>query len=491
VSDYGQVTTVVQRLGDLLSLLNPVKLVMVVAEVIKEIAVPPPGDPGALENLAAAYRTAADAIRPIARDVGKVGTDHLPEAWKGGAATDAAAVITALGKAVDRTPQAFTDAAAALTELAGAVREQQRRHGELHQALHDATHDATHAFGLPIPDPTALDDVVRAVARLISGCIEVYTASLDSADRATSRFADIAGRARAAAAVDGGLAPDDAIVLAGAMVSVPGVGDDYDDGILTPAQLEAAGQKLGSLSPEDRAKVNELLGKAGSDTERAWLLKGLAAGHSVEELTGFADKIRGKDAAWLNSHLSLIDRGGTGDQDRLGIDVRQYEDTTCGTTSLIVARAEADPLYALSLTEGDFQANFKAERDRVHDETNVIWPEALGTSPEGMADYMNKHSAATGTQYDWHLVDDTNSREISSTMREVVTSADQGHPVPVLVGGAIPQHYVLVVGHSGGDVLIYEPTSGETVRVAERDFLNGHLAGTAGFDHVQAVVVPR
>src|SRR6266545_423201 len=124
-SDYGQVTTVVQRLGDLLSLLNPVKLVMVVAEVIKEIAVPPPGDPGALDNLAAAYRAAADAVRPIAADVGKVGTDHLPEAWKGGAATDAAAVITALGKAVDRTPQAFTDAADALTELAGAVRDQQ------------------------------------------------------------------------------------------------------------------------------------------------------------------------------------------------------------------------------------------------------------------------------------------------------------------------------------------------------------------------------
>jgi hypothetical protein len=170
--------------------------------------------------------------------------------------------------------------------------------------------------------------------------------------------------------------------------------------------------------------------------------------------------------------------------------VRQFEDSTCGTTSLIVTRAEADPLYALSLTEGDFAANFAAERARVHDRTNVIWPERFGTSPPGMAAYLNAHAAATGTEYRWHLVDDTDARAVCTTLREVVTAADRGHPVPVLIGGPVPRHYVLVVGHSGGDVLIYEPTAGDTVRVAERDFLAGNLTPTAGFDHVQAVVVP-
>jgi hypothetical protein len=490
-SDYAQVTTIVQRLGDFLSLLNPARVVGLVAEIVHEVRTPPPGDPDGLAELARAFRTAADAVAPIGGDVRTIGTDRLPQAWSGGAATDAAAVITATAKAVDRTPTALRDAATVLDDLATQVRAQQRRHGDLHQALHDAKHDATHAFGLPIPDPTALDDLVRAVAGLISGCIDVYTDSLDSADRAASRFADLTGQARAAAAVDGGLAPDDAVVLAGQTVTIPGAGDAYDDGILSPAQLERAGTELAGLSPEDRRRFDDLLARAGSDTERAWLLKGLAAGHGMPELTRFADTIRGRDEAWLNSHLSLIDRGGVSDQIRSGTDVRQYEDTTCGTTSLIVARAEADPLYALSLTEGNFEENFERERDRVHDETNVIWPEALGTSPEGMADSMNRQSGATGTTYDWHLVDDTNHREISATMREVVTAADRGHPVPMLVGGAVPRHYVLVVGHSGGDVLVYEPTSGETVRVPERDFMSGNLSGSAGFDHVQAVVVPN
>jgi hypothetical protein len=72
----------------------------------------------------------------------------------------------------------------------------------------------------------------------------------------------------------------------------------------------------------------------------------------------------------------------------------------------------------------------------------------------------------------------------------VLTAADRGHPVPMLVGGPLPRHYVLVVGYRAGDVLLYEPTGRDTLLVAERDFLNGTLRQTAGFDHVQAVVVP-
>jgi hypothetical protein len=299
----------------------------------------------------------------------------------------------------------------------------------------------------------------------------------------------VAGRARVSAAVAGGLPPREAVTLADAMVAVPGLGDGYDDGILSLAQLRRAGRSS-RLGPADGPAFTDLVRRAGADLERAWLYKALAAGHELPAIAAFADRIRGREPDWLDGHLSLIDKGGTGAQRRLGVDVRQYEDTTCGTTSLIVTRAEADPLYALSLTDGDFAANFAAERARVHDRTNMIWPERFGTSPPGMAGYLNAHSAATGTEYRWHLVDDTDHRAISTTLREVVTAADRGYPVPVLIGGPVPRHYILVVGHSGGDVLIYEPTGGDTVRVNERDFLTGNLTASAGFDHVQAVVVP-
>ncbi|HET9142562.1 hypothetical protein [Actinophytocola sp.] len=446
-SDYRQVTTLVQRLG---RLLNPVALVELIREVISAVSEPPPGDPDALDRLAAAYRQTAAELRSL-----------VPH----------------------HAVQAFTEAADALAELAGTVRTQQRRQVELRLALRAAAHDATHIGSVALPDPTALDDVARRVNELVA----VYTDSLDAADRAAARFTDLAGRARAAAGVEGGLAPATAVLLAGQMVSIPGIGDDYDDGILSAAQLRAAGWRVHGLAEADRVAFTGLLSRAGSDRERAWLHKALAAGHPVAELTGFAEEIRGRDALWLDSHLSLIDRGGAGNQRRLGHDVRQYEDTTCGTTCLIVARAECDPLYALSLTTADFPARFAAERARVHDQTNLLWPESLGTSPRGMARYLSAH---TGVRYAWHLVDDTDHRRVSSTLREVVAAADFGTPAPVLVGGPVPRHYVLVVGHSAGAVLVYEPTSGDTVRVEAHDFLAGTLTASTGFAHLQAVVVP-
>lgn len=526
--DYFQVSTILARLKTLSEFFvpgtfipNPVRIAELIGDVLHEIREAPPGDPDALEALAQAFRNAADVIGPIGEDTGKLGTTTLPAAWEGGAATEASAVLTATDKAIDRTPPAFRRAAETLEDLSDDIRDQQKRHGDLHEGLNDALYDATHirvevstpdwlpgpditiGGDLPMVDPTALLDLISSVYELINGCIDVYTDALDTANRTVARFADLTGEARAAAAVDGGLAPDDAVVLADKMVhGIDGVGDGFDDGVLTPSQLERAGEKLSALSPADRAKFDELLAQAGSDLERAWLLKGLAAGHNVTEMTTFAASIRGKDEAWLNDHLSLIDRGGAGDQDRRGIDVRQYEDTTCGTTSLIVARAEADPLYALSLTEGNFDENFKAERDRVHEWTNTHrvpgglphWPESLGTLPPDMAAYMNEYSAATGVEYDWRLVDDTNQRDVSGDLRDTLTAANSGSPVPMLVSDQNPgngMHYVLVVGHEGGNVMIYEPTSGETVSVPESDFLNGNLSDSAGYDHVQSVMVPK
>lgn len=524
--DYLQVSTIISRLKTLSEFFvpgtfipNPLRIAELIGDVLHEVSDPPPGDPDTLETLAQAYRTAAEAIAPIGADTGHLGTTTLPAAWEGGAATEASAVLTATDKAIDRTPTAFRRAAETLEDLSDDIRDQQDRHADLHDALDQAMYDATHirvevstpdwlpgpditiGGDLPMADPTALADLIRRAYDLITGCIDVYTDALDTVNRTVSRFNDLAGDARAAAAVDGGLAPDDAVVLADKMVDT-GLGDGFDDGILTPAQLERAGLKMDELSEADGAELQGLLDSAGSDEQRAWILKGLAAGHDVTALTTFAERIRGMSPAELSEHLSLIDRGGEGDQERRGIDVRQYEDTTCGTTSLIIARAESDPLYALSLTDGDFEENFKAERDRVHEWTNTHrlpgqtthWPQGLGTLPPDMAAYMNEHSGATGVEYDWRMVDDTNQRDVSADLRDSLTAADQGTPVPMLVANQNPadgMHYVLVVGHEGGNVLIYEPTDGETISVPESDFLNGDLSDSAGYDHVQSVVVPK
>ncbi|MGH3906753.1 MAG: hypothetical protein ACRDTE_21620 [Pseudonocardiaceae bacterium] len=500
--DYGQLTTIVQRLGELGSLLNPVTLVTTVAELIGEVAVPPPGEPRELEDLADAFRAAAGTIEPVGAEVRALGAHRLPQVWSGVAATSAAQVVCATAEVVGATPAAFRDAARTLETLAGRIRDQQRRHGELHQGLYDAYHQATHLAGLPIPNPFALDDLVRAVAELITGARAVYTDAISTADTAAAALGGVTGRARTAAGVDGGLGAADAVVLAGQQVDISGFGDRYDDAVLTRTQLTRAGQRLDAMNPAERATAGELLGRAGSSTERAYLLEAIAAGHSGTALAGFADTIRGKPAEWLHSHLNLIDPGGPGTHERFGARVDQYDNYTCGTTSLIMTRAAADPLYALTFTEGienldedlqlgEFDRRFTAEQARVHDQTNVLYPQFIGTSPMGMADWLNRHTDATGTNYDYRLVDDTDQREVSGALRDVVTAVDQGHPVPILVGGAYPAHYVTVVGHQDGQLLIFEPSQGVTTRVAADDFINGDLRRATYFDHVQAVVVPQ
>jgi hypothetical protein len=536
--DHRQVTAIVARLGEALSLLNPVKLITTVRSVLHELATPPPGDPDALRALAAAFRRAATATDPIAAGVYALAARPTPPSGAADAAARAAvasvgppapvaAVVSAalpassvtassatppheaggaaagLGSAsspgdlvraaaevVGTTPRVMRDAAVALDRLAGRVADQQRRHEELRKALRDAVRDATHIGDVPGPDPAALDDLVRAASRLVRGCIEVYTDAMAAADQAAGVFADVAGRARLGAGVAGGLDLTTAAVLAVLPVRVRGIGDGYDDGVLTTAQLGAAGQRLAALPDADRATVTGLLQDAGSDTERAYLLKAVAAGHGAADLDAFASAIRGHDEDWLHGHLSLVDRGGTGEQDRLGVRVDQCDPYTCGTTSLIVARAEADPVYALRLTGGEpagFDQRLTAEQASVHDATNLVYPEQWGTTPHGMAKWMSK---ATGGRYRWQLVDDTDPRAASRTLREVITAVDSGHAVPILVGAAVPRHYVLVVGHAHDDLLIYEPTGGATVRVPVAEFLDGKLAPTAGFPHLQAVVLP-
>ena len=350
-------------------------------------------------------------------------------------------------------PDVFGRVAAALEDYAAVLAAAQAEHAGLRAAFR----------GVPLLFR------VGAAGRLARGCVQAHTAASGAADLAARRFGDIAGTARLAVGVQAGLP----VARAAALASAAARG--YDSGVLGPRHLRQAGPRLTSA----------LVDQATSDLERAWLIKALAV--TDADLTGFAEAIRGKSPAWLAEHLTLVDRHAPGSQSRLGAAVRQYEPTTCGTTCLIVARAEYDPTYALTLTNGDFAARFRAARASVHRETNRWYPQFAGTSPRGMATWLTRH---LGVRHHWRLVDDRDPRDVSSALRDVLAAADDGHAVPVLVGAVVPRHYVLVVGHHDGSVLVFEPTAGRTVAVPDRAFLEADLRAALGFAHLQAVVLP-
>lgn len=249
-------------------------------------------------------------------------------------------------------------------------------------------------------------------------------------------------------------------------------------------------------SPGDQARMQATLAAAGP-YEQPYLLEAVAAGHTGEDLVTFAQRIRGKQPRWLRKHLTLIDPDGAGWAAYREAPVRQTGDTTCGSMTVLMARAITDPVYALYLTTGDstdsaaagvsqFEARLAAEELRIHDATNRFWPQRLGSTPAGVSSELNRHPDALGTRYEPRLATGAGR---NSALQDAVDAVDREQPVPVLIGNGVPKHYVLLVGRDGDDLLFYEPAYAAVGRVSRQAFLDRTLTAL-GFHHVFAVVTP-
>ncbi|TCC49578.1 hypothetical protein E0H73_42300 [Kribbella pittospori] len=264
----------------------------------------------------------------------------------------------------------------------------------------------------------------------------------------------------------------------------------------TASPATRAADRLADVSPTDQARVEGTLA-AAAPVDRPYLLKVWAAGHSADDIVTFARLIRGKGSGWLRTHLSLIDPDGSGSATYRSSPVEQTDDTTCGSMTILVARAMADPLYALHLTTGDssyradasashFQMRLTAEERRIHDATNRFWPQRLGSTPIGLSSELNRHADALGARYEPRFVTGTGGK---SALRDAVEAAGNGQPVPVLIGNWIPRHYILLIGRDGGDLVIYEPGYATVDRISAQSFLDGKI-DVIGYRHLYSVVTP-
>jgi hypothetical protein len=345
-----------------------------------------------------------------------------------------------------------------------------------------------------VSSTTTIDLLDLFPVRLIGVCRWLYTGGVSTAQV----LLDAAGQAGTAATAELGKG-DPVPATAPVGSSAAGSSASVEGSILTPAQSDRAATRLAGLSAADRTRLDAALAVAATPDERDYILKALAAGHSVDEVLGFAKTIHGRKPRWLRTHLNLLDFSTPGDLSYHGSPVDQVNNTTCGSAAILVARAMADPLYSLYLTTGNstdpaeagsarFQARLAAEEDSIHRASNQLWPQSLGTSPWGLASELNRYADATGTQYGWRPVVGTSSGQ-NSALRDAITAVDNGHPVPVLIGGLLPRHYVLMVGQVGTDVLFYDPGASAVVELSQQSFLKGD-SGTLGFAHVDAVITP-
>lgn len=117
---------------------------------------------------------------------------------------------------------------------------------------------------------------------------------------------------------------------------------------ISQGQQDKADRQLAQYGEKDRKALQALLDTAPTPKHKQNLQKAIACGHSPSEVAAFNARIAGKDEQWLQDNLRLAATSeGTG--------VQQQWVMSCQATTVQAARAEIDPIYALSLRDASPQ----------------------------------------------------------------------------------------------------------------------------------------
>lgn len=443
----------------------------------------PKGNPGELRGMAGTYGGIATDADGAQADVDKLAKSDLPQVWVGQAQERACEVIGAVAFELEHSVTVMTKARAELDQLADGIEAAQHSHASGKEALHQARNEG---------------DFDRKQSIAIAGMDQViagYDQAKATQEASARVFTDLAAQARASQLDSSHLDAADKLVLG--QSAVPGGPHDVNI-IMSAGDAERASTKLDALNDADRARFDELLDEARSPQEKAYLMRALAAGHSIDEIAEFGAKIHpyGDDPEWLRDHLQPIYNTTdetTGQTIPTTYAGAKWEQTggTCVAASSVTARAVVDPLYAFQLTTGGnpgdpastsadaFEERFLHETERVYGQPAN---EGSGMSKDEGEDAANDEiGPATGAEYEFHDLDSPEDRR--GIFNDVAESVDEGRPVPVQVEGFDDEghrsgHQMMIIGHEDGMLQIYNPW-GHTVWVSEDDFVNGHMEGAS------------
>ena len=477
------------------------------AAVEDALAAPAPADGWErLQQYAAIYATAARQADEVYRMVSAVTVRDLPEAWVSTASELAADVVSAVGKGIDDSSRVLDETSRELEVLGHDLGAARLRHERGRPPLSRAR-DLLADLGVMAVLKDQLDigsgqdsdqlDAARAAAREgIENLLGAAVFADDACRRFTRQLNQYAAEATAGRLTGGDLTDADKIMLGEA--AVPRA--SHDQTILSVVDMSRASAALGRLSPADRESMEALLARSKSPQESAYLLKALAAGHSVAEVARFGQLIHkyGKSPLWLRDRLSPASTQSSGEP---GVRSKVYYDgspwsqedsPTCVAVATMLARARVDPVYALQLTTGGrpgdpeydngdaFAQRLRDEQDRVYEDGRLFfadWPVVAhkGVLPHGSRRLADSEIGAhTGSPYQTYYPLTADRRRDALTSIE--NSVDQGKPVAVGVGGNDPfrWHQMMIIGHEGDRLQIYNP-KGFTVWVTEDDFVNGNM----------------
>ncbi|MFI5895708.1 hypothetical protein ACIA5D_36995 [Actinoplanes sp. NPDC051513] len=462
------------------------------------------GDPGTLNDIArtiTAACEAADQAREVLRQLRNKG---LGAGWVGDAHVAASQAAEALFTDINGLADAMRAVPARIEAYAGVMQQSAPVDAAAVDSLNDVAGRAARmtALGL-LPDLSDYDGEEMAglhhrAMQAIDDRVGAHEGVRDAGRDLAALLRDHAANARGRRLAGSPLGALDEVVLAEA-------GNTWfspEGGILTPAQEDRAAAALSGLSVADRQAMMQLLASAASPEQRAYLLKMLAAGYPVGDVSRFNGLIaaHGGDPEWLAAHLSpfTMDAAGTsvyGGKQWNTFDAKawtQGQYPTCVASSTVAARAAVDPLYALELTTGGhpgdpaydngdaFAQRLRAEQAQVYD-AGRDWTQKLplvgsdGMTNEQSATIADEQIAThTGASYENVDMDGEDGRY--ETLPQIEQAVDEGYPVPISTRGGGEGHQMMIIGHQDGQLQIYNPW-GYTYWVSEDAFSGGDVSG--------------
>lgn len=465
----------------------------------------PVGDHTTLEALAKTYRGQIHPTTDVRDRVDKVARKGLPEVWVGETSVLASVVVSAASRDAQQMIDAFEGGAKALLKLADSVKTAQGQDQNGRAKLREARSMLGGKDGF-FDDWYEDDDEesARLKARSVASAgVDLLVKAADTADDAARAAArDLnkwASEARAGKLDTNGLTAADRLALA----DTSNVGGDPElNEILTGNDLERSGRAMRKLSPADRARMDALLAGASTPQEKAYLMKALAAGYSVDDVEVFDTKIHGKDEEWLREHLAPVstnDKPSDTAQESQDFKGKLWDQDgeTCVPSSTVTARAIVDPVYALELTGGPdgtdddpdhFRKRLTDEQLRLHEEgdgDNAGWwwdEHPDGMDKDGQVEISNDElSPHTGDHYEAQNMGGQDDRR--KVLPDIEKSVAEGKPVPINIerydeSGDRHGHSMMIIGQEGDRLQIYNPW-GVTTWVSEKDFISGDLSAAA------------
>ena len=335
----GLLDDTISRLRDVLAIVEDIDLwppwdaaqtiVDAVAQAIEIATQPPDPAPDDLTEAASVWRRIATSVDSGCDDLATCHDKIDAAAWDG---TSGDAFRTSMRRLSSRTltvPPAARDVATALETLASEMTDARTRHGQADDMLRDN-------LSLSWGDlwPWELVDYLRGI---VEGVIHAITEAIGSYTDA--RDAVQVARNAIRTAMDGIDLPDELPKGISPVSLVNGWEDE--DGPLSGSTLENYDTAFDNLTPAQQQAVRDALAGARSDEERAWIMAGVASGLTGTALANYMSQLHTMTPAQLDALDPPTDGS-----------YNQPDQTTCGSSSLVMSRMLNDPAYALWMETG-------------------------------------------------------------------------------------------------------------------------------------------